>query len=84
MHRYQRMIRKLSALNWEPQDKWLIQKVKPAMNGDNMNIFESEEGVNVMDLEDNEEFIRWLDSLEDKWLIQEPPEQEFDIPTQQN
>ena len=49
-----------------------------------MNIFESEEGINVMDLEDNEEFIRWLDSLEDKWLIQEPPEQEFDIPTQQN
>ena len=41
-----------------------------------MNIFESEEGINVMDLEDNEEFIQWLDSLEDKWLIQEPPEQE--------
>lgn len=78
------MIKKLSALNWEPQDKWLTQKAKPATNGDNMNIFESEEGVNVMDLEDNEEFIRWLDSLEDKWLIQEPPEQEFDIPNQQN
>ena len=40
-----------------------------------MNIFESEEGVNAMDLEDNEEFIRWLDSLGEKWLVQEPPEQ---------
>lgn len=45
-----------------------------------MNIFESEDGINVMDLEDNEEFIQWLDSLNDEWLIQEPPELDFDEP----
>ena len=70
----------LSALNWEQLDKLLTQKVKPVTNGNNMNIFESEEGVNVMDLEDNEEFIQWLDSLNDEWLIQEPPELDFDEP----